>query len=362
MSYSKPFQGDYAISSGYGTRTNPVTGKQEGHNGIDFEVPLNTPLYNLEPGVVVVAGVIDNYNKKSPNLGVGVKSDEDGNVHMYMHMNRIDVKMGQRLEVAQMIGLSGNTGQSTGPHLHFGIYTSLYNNTINPSFLLGVWKNPSEFITKPIQPPVNTQAKFIKVTEGGGLIQVAKDAGLPFENPTGVDNYQVLTDIAALNGAFAKWEDFHKTLFVGQSVRVRPEDVAPAPIVNKPVDSVVPVPVVVPIVTTPEPVIEEPVIVPITTTTTTITTNNIPDLKNIFKDKNSQEAVEEGVSFLKFFKGGERISLFSSVGLAVLSVITTIITADQYRKVLPPQILIFLIGAITISSMLLKLLYTLFKK
>jgi len=135
----KPFKGNYPITSGYGNRKDPISGKDSFHNGIDFGVPANTPLYNLEDGVVTVAGVIDNFNPKSPNLAVGVKANSDGVVAVYMHINRIDVKVGQKLKGGDMIGLSGNTGYSTGPHLHFGLYSKLWNSTINPTFLLDKW-------------------------------------------------------------------------------------------------------------------------------------------------------------------------------------------------------------------------------
>ena len=150
MIYSKPFNGDYAVTSGYGSRKDPFTGKDSHHNGIDFGLPVNTPLFNLEAGVVLYAGVIDYFNPKSGNLAVGVKADSDGVVAIYMHMNRIDVKVGQRVGIAQQIGLSGNTGYSTAPHLHFGLYPRLasgsWNKTIDPSFLLNTWKNPNDII------------------------------------------------------------------------------------------------------------------------------------------------------------------------------------------------------------------------
>jgi hypothetical protein len=150
MIYSKPFNGDYAVTSGYGSRKDPFTGKDSHHNGIDFGLPVNTPLFNLEAGVVLYAGVIDYFNPKSGNLAVGVKADSDEVVAVYMHMNRIDVKVGQRVGIAQQIGLSGNTGYSTAPHLHFGLYPRLasgsWNETIDPSFLLNTWKNPNDII------------------------------------------------------------------------------------------------------------------------------------------------------------------------------------------------------------------------
>ena len=150
MIYSKPFNGDYAVTSGYGSRKDPFTGKDSHHNGIDFGLPVNTPLFNLEAGVVLYAGVIDYFNPKSGNLAVGVKADSDEVVAVYMHMNRIDVKVGQRVGIAQQIGLSGNTGYSTAPHLHFGLYPRLasgsWNKTIDPSFLLNTWKNPNDII------------------------------------------------------------------------------------------------------------------------------------------------------------------------------------------------------------------------
>jgi murein DD-endopeptidase MepM/ murein hydrolase activator NlpD len=86
------------------------------HEGDDFGTPVGTPLRSLSSGTVVFAGVQGGYGNK-----VEVKF-WDGTVAFYGHMSKVDVKAGQKLTPGQVVGLSGNTGHSTGPHLHLEIH------------------------------------------------------------------------------------------------------------------------------------------------------------------------------------------------------------------------------------------------
>jgi hypothetical protein len=88
-----------------------------GHTGIDFSLNEGTPLRSVFDGVV--QKVVD-YG--SENIGKGVLVQfSDGTTGIYGHMSRIMVKEGQRVTEGQTLGLSGNSGFSTGPHLHFGL-------------------------------------------------------------------------------------------------------------------------------------------------------------------------------------------------------------------------------------------------
>lgn len=91
---------------------------QTPHTGIDFGVPEGTPLKSI--GDAVVKRVVD-YNNENIGKGVIIRLS-DGKEAIYGHLsdNSI-VKVGQKLHEGDIIGLSGNTGHSTGPHLHFGL-------------------------------------------------------------------------------------------------------------------------------------------------------------------------------------------------------------------------------------------------
>jgi Peptidase family M23 len=88
-----------------------------GHTGIDFSLQEGTTLKSIFDGVV--EKVVD-YGADNIGKGVLVKFS-DGTTGIYGHMSRIMVREGDRIVEGQTLGLSGNTGYSTGPHLHFGL-------------------------------------------------------------------------------------------------------------------------------------------------------------------------------------------------------------------------------------------------
>jgi hypothetical protein len=87
------------------------------HTGIDLAFPEGSPLYSV--GSAVVERVV---NYGSENIGKGVILRlADGKQAIYGHLSEVKVKAGQSLSEGQLVGLSGNTGHSTGPHLHLGL-------------------------------------------------------------------------------------------------------------------------------------------------------------------------------------------------------------------------------------------------
>jgi hypothetical protein len=88
-----------------------------GHTGIDFSLQEGTPLKSIFDGIV--ERVVD-YGGENIGKGVLVKFS-DGTTGIYGHMSRILVREGDKITEGQTLGLSGNTGFSTGPHLHFGL-------------------------------------------------------------------------------------------------------------------------------------------------------------------------------------------------------------------------------------------------
>lgn len=101
-----------------GTYGEPREGGRR-HNGIDFAVPEGTLVRAARAGVAVVCGW---QNPGNPSEGFGLRVWVDnggGSFSCYAHLSRIDVAAGDRVEAGAAIGLSGNTGRTTGPHLHY---------------------------------------------------------------------------------------------------------------------------------------------------------------------------------------------------------------------------------------------------
>lgn len=128
------------VSSAWGTRVHPVTKKTSHHNGCDFAVPTGTPLVAADDGVVsfvlVDSGQPAATTATPSGNAVGIKRG-DGVSFSYSHMSRVDVVKGQRVKAGDTIGLSGGTGRSTGPHLHFVLRNAAGNDVDPAPFLPG---------------------------------------------------------------------------------------------------------------------------------------------------------------------------------------------------------------------------------
>ncbi|KAF2959589.1 M23 family metallopeptidase [Thermotoga sp. 38H-to] len=111
------------ISSGFGWRIHPITGKYSFHSGVDISAPEGTPIFAAESGVVEFAG-------KNGGYGLMIKIKSASYEHIYGHLSQIDVYEGQYVKKGQIIGRVGNTGLSTGPHLHFEVRVN--EKAVNP--------------------------------------------------------------------------------------------------------------------------------------------------------------------------------------------------------------------------------------
>ena len=101
------------ITSRFGMRFDPVVKRTQLHEGIDFHVAVGTPVRTVADGRVAKAGLENGY-------GNVVKIDHPGGFEtVYAHLSKLDVRTGQQVTSGQVIAKSGNTGWSTGPHLHF---------------------------------------------------------------------------------------------------------------------------------------------------------------------------------------------------------------------------------------------------
>ena len=114
----------YYVSSYYGYRKNPVTGNEEFHRGVDIAVPTGTTVYAAHDGTVTAAAYDSHY-------GNYVVIEIDGYTTKYAHMDSISVGAGQTVEKGTVIGTTGNTGSSTGSHLHIEcLYDGEYYNPL----------------------------------------------------------------------------------------------------------------------------------------------------------------------------------------------------------------------------------------
>ncbi|MEV8590370.1 M23 family metallopeptidase [Streptomyces sp. NPDC051180] len=106
------------------------------HSGQDFAVPVGTPVKAAAAGTVVKAG--PNGGGDGPAYGNAiVVKHANGRYSQYAHLSKIKVHIGQKVGAGQQIALSGNTGNSSGPHLHFEIRTTPnYGSAVNPAAFL----------------------------------------------------------------------------------------------------------------------------------------------------------------------------------------------------------------------------------
>ncbi len=104
------------IASGFGMRIHPIYGIVKMHPGIDFTAPQGTPIYATGDGVITTAGGgTGTGNHVIINHGYGYETK-------YLHLVRIKVRGGQQVKRGEVIGWVGNTGASTGPHLHYEVH------------------------------------------------------------------------------------------------------------------------------------------------------------------------------------------------------------------------------------------------
>lgn len=121
---SKPLE-KIRIVSGFGWRTHPITGKRSFHNGVDLAAPTGTEIYAPK------SGTISKMYRNSKG-GIQLIVNHSGNlVTGYAHLSKYaDIKVGDKVKQGDVIAYVGNTGQSTGAHLHFT--TKINNKYVNP--------------------------------------------------------------------------------------------------------------------------------------------------------------------------------------------------------------------------------------
>lgn len=134
----RPKRYEFRISSNYGYRTDPVYHKSAFHDGVDFATTLGNPVYVTGDGTVeTVRYKFFGYgNEVIVNHGYGYRT-------RYAHLNSIDVRVGQKLRRGDKVGEVGNTGKSTGPHLHYEVM--YMKKSVNPNEYMDINMSPEDF-------------------------------------------------------------------------------------------------------------------------------------------------------------------------------------------------------------------------
>lgn len=128
MPIAMPMISGYTLTSGFGARRDPFTGRVAGHEGLDFAAERRTPVYAPAAGVVTRAGRLGAYgNMVEIDHGLGLTT-------RYAHLHFVSVEEGDIVTHGDRLGGVGNTGRSTGPHLHYEVLVD------------GVPRDPMNFI------------------------------------------------------------------------------------------------------------------------------------------------------------------------------------------------------------------------
>ena len=138
-----PSAPSYPYGSRFGQRPK-ATGEPgvEGHSGVDIKCPTGTPILSVLPGKVV--GVNKSNDEQRGGLWVKVEHPKFGNIcTFYGHLNNVLVSRGDTVDYGTQIGISGNTGRSTGPHLHFELRRNKTDNRSN--------KDPVKFLAMDLE-------------------------------------------------------------------------------------------------------------------------------------------------------------------------------------------------------------------
>jgi len=131
-----PIDARLGMTSNFGVRVDPFTKQLAQHSGVDFVTPSGTQIVASGDGTVIKAGSDAAYGN-FVEIAHG-----DGFISKYAHNSKLLVKPGQVITRGQVIALSGSTGRSTGPHLHYEVHQN--NSYLNPAKIL-VYAPPSSF-------------------------------------------------------------------------------------------------------------------------------------------------------------------------------------------------------------------------
>jgi murein DD-endopeptidase MepM/ murein hydrolase activator NlpD len=165
------------ITSGFGMRFHPILGYSRMHKGIDFGVPVGTPVMAAGSGVVQQEGRLGGYGN------FVLVNHQNGYSTAYAHLSRFapGIHIGSRVRQGQVIAFSGNTGMSTGPHLHYEI--RFHDQQVNPATVKVAAGTPlgghdlRDFLGARLHVDGELAAMPLetKVAEGGGELRAMRD-------------------------------------------------------------------------------------------------------------------------------------------------------------------------------------------
>jgi murein DD-endopeptidase MepM/ murein hydrolase activator NlpD len=126
------------LTSGYGFRIDPILRTRRMHTGVDYSLPVGSPVYATGDGIIsLVETRFGGYGKQiEVDHGFGFKTK-------YAHLQEFKVRKGQRVKRGELIGYSGNTGKSSGPHLHYEVMVN--DQKMNPVYYMYRDLQPEEF-------------------------------------------------------------------------------------------------------------------------------------------------------------------------------------------------------------------------
>ena len=116
MKHQYPTVKQYRISSKFGTRIHPISKKESYHNGVDIACPTGTALKNTVSTAICTKVGFDNRNGHYLRL-----EHDNGLLTSYAHLSKVIAKEGAEIDLGEVFALTGNTGASTGAHLHFRV-------------------------------------------------------------------------------------------------------------------------------------------------------------------------------------------------------------------------------------------------
>ncbi len=133
-----PLKSNLSITSGYGSRIHPIFGMRKMHNGIDLKAD-HEDVYAVLDGIVTESG----WDSKGGGNYIKIKHFDRFET-AYLHLSQLYYRTGEKVRAGFIIGKSGNTGNSTGPHLHFAVKE--YGRSINPAHFLNDLINANQLI------------------------------------------------------------------------------------------------------------------------------------------------------------------------------------------------------------------------
>ena len=177
MPFAPPLE-DYSVSSSFGTRIDPFTQTSSVHQGIDLRAPRRTLIYAPAPGTVVFANRKDRYGKLVEiDHGMGI-------VTRYAHLDEILAKPGDKVAFRTKIGKVGNTGRTSGSHLHYEVIVK--GKPLDPARFLEVGR----YLYKDIEDKPKTAAKGVAkaAAKSSAVKSVDADGASPAKNAKNAKN------------------------------------------------------------------------------------------------------------------------------------------------------------------------------